>query len=663
MLQFKYAQFEDIKRSEWLVTNGLGGYASSSVSQANTRRYHGLLVATFNPPTDRRVLVSKIEETLSVEDKQFEFSTNQYGDVVHPKGCEYLTTFERLQIPRWTFQMDKYSIVKTLFMVQGANTTVVSYQNTSDVPITLSLNPLLVHRDYHSLFHQNDESNFYTEQTANQLKIYAHYGAEPLFFQFSKGIFKANRDWYKKFTYFNEQERGLDFQEDAYSVGYLKVDLEAGEECFLTFSTIENDACAWAAASRDQEIARIKTLQLTQNDAFLKDLVVSADQFVVQRKSTDSATIIAGYHWFTDWGRDTMIALRGLCITLGHQQKAQDILSTFFKYLDNGVLPNRFPDNSQDPVEYNTIDATLWLFVALYEYHQKFNDTAFIEQHFNQLTEILDAHIKGTHYNIHTTEDGLLSGGEGIAQLTWMDARVGDYVVTPRHGCPVEVNALWYNALKITLFFGDLLKKETPQYKTLLTQFEKNFKLKFWNKEGYLNDFITDETVDTKIRPNQIYALSLPFTLLNKKEQAQVLETVKKHLYTPLGLRTLSPDDADFTPTYGGDQWHRDTAYHQGTVWPFLLSEYWQAYLKAEDFSEKSKAEMRASLATMEEHFYKKDCVLGISEIFDGLEPNQGRGTANQAWSVAAIIKLLVENPVMSNDKLKPILGSQKESS
>lgn len=534
-------------------------------------------------------------------------------------------------------------------MVQGENTTVVSYQNTSDAPIALSLNPLFVHRDYHSMFHEEARYDFHAEQSCNKLEIYAHYKAPPLFFQFSKGSFIEKRDWYKNLTYFHEQERGLDDQEDTHSLGYLIVELAAGEECFLTFSTNDDDTCAWGKGLREQEIARINTLQATQTDAFLKDLMVAADQFVVQRKSTESTTIIAGYHWFTDWGRDTMIALRGLCITLGHQQKAQEILTTFFKYLDKGLLPNRFPDNSEDPVEYNTIDATLWLFVALYEYHQKFNDLGFIEQHFNQLTEILDAHIKGTHYNIHVTKDGLLSGGEGIAQLTWMDARVGDYVVTPRHGCPVEVNALWYNALNITILFGELLKKETPQYKTLLTQFERNFKAKFWNKAGYLNDVVNeDQTVDTKIRPNQIYALSLPFTLLDKKEQAQVLETFKKHLYTPLGLRTLSPDDLDFTPTYGGDQWHRDTAYHQGTVWTFLLSEYWQAYLKVADFSEAAKAEMRASLKQIKAHFYENDCICGISEIFDGLEPNQGRGTANQAWSVAAIVKLLVENPPIS---------------
>jgi predicted glycogen debranching enzyme len=652
MLQFKDAQFEDIKRSEWLITNGLGSYASSSVAGANTRRYHGLLVAAFNPPTDRRVLVSKVEETVLVGDKQIELSVNQYGDYIHPQGCAYLTTFERLPIPRWTYQMEGYRLEKTVFMVQGVNTTVVGYKNASPTALTLRLNPLFVHRDYHSMFHQNDQSNFYTEQSDKHFKIYAHYGAEPLFFQFSKGVFKSERNWYKNFTYFHEQERGLDAQEDAYSLGYLKIELEAGEECFLTFSTVENDACDWASASREQEISRVKMLQSTQNDAFLKDLVVSADQFVVQRQSTESATVIAGYHWFTDWGRDTMIALRGLCIALGHQQKAQDILTTFFKYVNKGLLPNRFPDNPNDPVEYNTIDATLWLFIALYEYHQKFNDTAFVAQHFDQLLAILDAHVKGTHYNIHVTKDGLLYGGEGIAQLTWMDARVGDYVVTPRHGCPVEVNALWYNALHITLYFGKLLKKGAPQYKTLLKQFEANFKAKFWNEAGYLNDVVNaDQTVDTQIRPNQIYALSLPFPLLNAKEQAQVLATVQKHLYTPLGLRTLSPDDAAFTPTYGGDQWHRDTAYHQGTVWTFLLSEYWQAYLKVAGFSEAAKAEMRDSLADIKTHFYEKDCVMGISEIFDGLTPNEGRGTANQAWSVAAIVKLLVENPPITHPK------------
>lgn len=645
MHYFLNQNFNEISSKEWLVTNGLGGYASSSLTGANSRRYHGLLVAAFNPPTDRRVLVSKIEEIVFVGEDMFELASNNYGSVVHPQGWQHLVSFDRSPIPRWIYQVNDQQIAKTIFMPQGENTTVISYQNLGNQAITLHLNPLYVYRDYHSMFHENGFYNYFIEQADSFLKIYPHYGSEPMYFAFSSGIFNENRNWYKNFTYLHEQERGLDFQEDAYSIGNLELVLEPNQECFLTFSTNAKVLTQSSSELREVEISRINTLKGTQTDTFLQDLVVSANQFIVQRKSTQSESIIAGYHWFTDWGRDTMIALRGLCISLGHQQTAQRILGTFFNYLDDGMLPNRFPDNSQDPIEYNTIDATLWLFVALYEYHQKFDDLAFVEKHFDKLLEILDAHKNGTRYGIHVTEDGLLAGGKGIAQLTWMDARVGDYVVTPRHGCPVEVNALWYNALKITVAFGKELNKKTDLYHVLLKKFEKNFKLKFWNEAGYLNDVIMlNNEVDNSIRPNQIYALSLPFSLLNEKEQEQVFENVHQHLYTPYGLRTLSPNDPNFRATYGGDQWQRDTAYHQGTVWPFLLSEYWQAYLRINKFSKAAKLQMHQSLEVLKNHFYENDCVFGISEIFDGLEPKLGKGTANQAWSVGAIIKLLVEN-------------------
>ena len=646
MYYFLNSSFEDVSQKEWLVTNGLGGYAGSSVAGANTRRYHGLLVAAFNPPTDRKVLVSKIEETLLVGDEQYEFSANHYGEFVHPPGWQYLVSFERLPIPRWVYQADSHCIAKTLFMVQNQNTTVISYQNLGKESVVLRLNPLCVHRDYHSLFHEDTFHNFFMEQGKNCLKIYPNYGSEAFYVGFTKGNFKENRHWFNNFTYPKEQERGLDFQEDAYSLGQFEIELAPNEECFLTLSTHSNVLSEQPTTLRKQEIERIKALGDTQTDSFLQDLVVSANQFVVQRKSTQSESIIAGYHWFTDWGRDTMIALRGLCISLGHKETSQRILTTFFNYLDDGMLPNRFPDNSRDPIEYNTIDATLWLFVALYEYYVKFDDLDFIKKHFDKLFEVLDAHKNGTRYGIHVTDEGLLYGGKGIAQLTWMDARVGDFVVTPRHGCPVEVNALWYNALKITQFFGRKLDRKTDIYNLMIRKFEKNFKPKFWNDKGYLNDVVMPHNeVDTSIRPNQIYALSLPFRLLNVEDEALVLANVREHLFTPFGLRTLSPEDPAFVPTYGGDQWQRDTAYHQGTVWPFLLGEYWQAYLQVHHFSKVAKAEMMASLETIKHHFYENDCLLGISEIFDGLEPTQGRGTANQAWSVGAIIKLLSDYP------------------
>ncbi len=640
--------YESLESKEWLVTNGLGGYASASVSGANTRRYHGLLVAARNPPTDRQVLVSKIEETVFGLHDTYGLSSNRYGDVIYPQGYQHIESFDRFPLPSWTYRFGEHTLVKTIGMVQGQNTTVVAYRNAGTETMNLRLNPLLVHRDYHSLFHQQPQFDFYAVRSGRSLKIHAQYGAAPLYLSFSAGDFVEIRHWFNRFTYRHEQQRGLDFQEDAYSIGFVMHLLEPGKTMYLTCSTEPPAPDFDPGAMLTTETARVLALRDVHptTDSFLQDLVVSANQFIVQRKSVGTETIIAGYHWFTDWGRDTMIALRGLCISLGDQQTAQRILSTFFRYLDDGMLPNRFPDNSHDPIEYNTIDATLWLFVALYEYHQRFNDLAFVEQHFEQLLTILDAHRDGTRYGIHVTEEGLLFGGKGTAQLTWMDARVGDYVVTPRHGCPVEINALWYNALQITIFFAKLLNRKPDMYGVLLRRFEQNFRTRFWNPGGYLNDVVVPGgTPDSSIRPNQIYALSLPFPLLNLTEQKQVLAVVTEHLYTPYGLRTLAPSDPAFAAVYGGDQWLRDTAYHQGTVWPFLLGEYWPAYLRVNKFSATAHAKMHSELAALKTHFYEHDCLFGISEIFDGLHPKDGRGTANQAWSVGAIVKLLIDYP------------------
>ena len=648
MPNFTKVNFEQLAGREWLVTNGLGGYASSTLAGANSRRYHGLLVAALNPPTDRQVLVSKVEETVFTGEGEFSLSSNRYGETIHPEGWQHLASFERLPLPQWVYRAGDYAIAKTVCMVQGANTTVVSYRNLGKEAVTLRLMPLFVRRDYHALYHRTGQDDYYFERHDGYLKLHAHYGANPVYWAFSTGEFTESRAWYHRFTYAQEQARGLDFQEDAYAVGYVEARLAAGAECFLTFSTGKGFRAAPPGELRSAEIRRVEALRGTQTDPFLRDLVLAADQFIVRRQSTGSKTIIAGYHWFTDWGRDTMIALRGLCLSTGEQETARDILETFFRHLDGGMLPNRFPDAGNDPVEYNTIDATLWLFVALYEYHRRFDDLPFVEAHFEELLAVLDAHRNGTRYGIRVTAEGLLYGGEGNTQLTWMDARVGDYVVTPRHGCPVEINALWYNALRITLDFAGGLGREPGPYPELLGRFEASFRPHFWNAGGYLNDVVVPGSApDESIRPNQLYAVSLPFPLLDHAAQGQVLATVHQHLYTPFGLRTLSPDDPRFAARYGGNPWSRDTAYHQGTAWPFLLAEYWQAYMRVHGDSAAAREHLHAELEPLKEHFYEADGLFGISEVFDGLAPEGGGGTINQAWSVAALIKLLSDFPVV----------------
>ena len=386
-----------------------------------------------------------------------------------------------------------------------------------------------------------------------------------------------------------------------------------------------------------------KGLKPDSKDEFLQDLAVCGDQFLVKRKSSNAFTVLAGYHWFTDWGRDTMIAMRGLTVAQGKKAVSESIIRTFLNYLDQGMLPNRFPDKGEEP-EYNTIDATLWLFVVLHEYYENFENQAFIAEVYPQLSEIIQAYRQGTRYNIHETETGLIYGGEGLSQLTWMDARVGDYVVTPRHGCAVEINALWYNALKVYQNFGRILSLPEEISDKQLTTFEDTFKKYFLNEQGYLNDVvIPGDLVDDRIRPNQIYALSLPFALLSHKEAARVLEIVKNHLYTDLGLRSLSPNHPDFKPYYGGNQWDRDTAYHQGTVWAFLWGEYALAYLRVNKNTKKAKTVIQKQMKAFEQHFYQESCLGGISEIFDGLEPMDGRGCIQQAWSIGMLLLVMLE--------------------
>ncbi|MBK7938262.1 MAG: glycogen debranching enzyme N-terminal domain-containing protein [Lewinellaceae bacterium] len=655
MLTLKNTQpdFAELASKEWLVTNGIGGYASSTVVGANTRRYHGLLAASMNPPTERTVMVSKIEECIVFNrDCVFGLSSNQYPGAVHPQGFRYFRFFERKPLPRMKFEAQGNHILKTVFMVHGSNTTVVEYENTGETTFKIRLTPLFVYRDYHALAREDSFFDYWMKRENGYYTLYAHFGATPLYFNFSAGEFVEKRDWYKKLEYTRELDRGLDAHEDACSVASIDVVLKPGAKVHLVFSTDEKMVTEDPEALKFNELQRIESLvPKDSDDSFLRDLMIAGDQFLVRRNSTEGYSLLAGYHWFTDWGRDTMIAMRGLTIATRKQEVSRSILATFFRYIDRGMLPNRFPDRNE-PLEYNTIDATLWLFVAMYEYYQAFHDLSFITEHFDALTDILDQHIAGTRYQIRVTPEGFLSGGEGLAQLTWMDARVGDFVVTPRHGCPVEIQALWFNALRIYQYFAGTLDKPFGEYRQIGDRLQDNFKKHFVRPDGALNDVLlaaeqqtpdARPAVDGSLRPNQIYAVSLPFSLLDREAEKRVVKVVREHLLTDYGLRSLSPEHPDFKPVYEGDPWHRDTAYHQGTVWPFLLGEYITAHLKVNDWSEAAQKEALALLEPLKRHFYQQDCILGISEIFDGKLPRPGKGTVHQAWSVGALIKTLLD--------------------
>ncbi len=636
--------FQSLAQKEWLVTNGIGGFASSSVCGANTRRYHGLLVASFAPPTERKVLVSKVEEKVIAAKEEFYIGTNAYPGTIHPQGYQYLASFSATPFPTSTFTKGKNILSKTIFMRYGSNTTVVSYANKGEEALLLELTPLLVYRDYHHLFHEDDRWDFETGELEERLlEIRPAKNIPPIYFRFTAGLFYTDLDWYRDFVYEREKERGLDFQEDARSIGKVSCMLAPGESTHLIFSTTLADVQGDPEEWKKKEINRISAIAKKGKARFISDLMVSGDQFLVDRNSSESKTLIAGYPWFTDWGRDTMIAMRGLVIATGNKNAAESMLLTFLKYQHKGMIPNRFPDTGGEP-EYNTMDATLWMFIALHDYYEQFKDKEFIRSVFDQLTQILEHHVRGTSYNIHITGEGLLYGGQEGTQLTWMDAKVGDYVVTPRIGCPVEINALWYNALCVYVSFGKILGYPVEAYDHRAKDFKRIFCQSFINPSGYLYDVvIPGHDPDDSFRPNQLYAISLPYSPLPIKDGKRVLKLIGEHLYTDYGLRSLSPNDPNFKPIFTGDQWQRDNAYHQGTVWSFLWGEYALAYLKVHKNSASAKKWVNEHVAKLEDHFYTKEGLHCISENFDGEIPLIGKGCIQQAWSIGMTLLALIK--------------------
>ena len=635
--------FETATSREWLVTNGLGGFAGSTLCGANTRRYHGLFVPALTPPTSRMVMVSKVEEAMDAGEGWVELGTNHYPGAIHPRGYEHLTAFERTPLPVATFTAGNGTLSKTVWMRHGRNVTIVRYANEGDAPINIRLRPLLVCRDYHHLRRATPDLSFVTTSIEPGLwSIEPEPGGRLLWMRFTAGTFEPAVDWYRNFIYDKETERGLDDREDACCIGTLAHRLEPGQAVHLVFTLAVEDIGGDPEELRMEEVGRIKTLVPKGiKDPFVRDLCVSGDQFLVRRG--EGTTIIAGYPWFTDWGRDTMIAMRGLVIARGLKKASRSIFRTFLAWTDRGMIPNRFPDAGETP-EYNTFDATLWLFVALYEHVQRFEDGKFMLEVLPKLEEIIDHHATGTRYGIGMTDDGLLCGGTEGVQLTWMDAMVDGHVVTPRQGCPVEINALWYNALRIIRSFKAMAGRETGGLDKLIRKVRDSFRRRFIHPDGYLNDVVQpDGAVDSSVRPNMIYAVSLPFSPLRRRDRRAVLDRVTRDLYTDLGLRSLAPDHPAFVPMYGGSPWTRDHAYHQGTVWAYIWGEWALAYLRVHRFSPEACAEVSARLTGFKDHFYRQDALFAVSEIFDGGAPGPGRGCVQQAWSVGMLLRVLLD--------------------
>ena len=638
---------ESATSREWLETNGLGGFASSTIAGMNTRRYHGLLVAATEPPAGRLVLLSKLEETVVIGERRFELGVNQYPGAVHPIGFQYLAGFRLDPFPVFTYHVEDIEIEKRVAMIHGENTTVVTYrvrplQGKLPGDCTLEIRPLIAFRDFHATTHENSQINSDLEVTSGLVSLTPYEGMPTLHLAHNANEITPTGDWYRTFEYATEYERGLEYQEDLFNPLSATYHLKAGEDLVVIASTAihnagESEALLMAEVSRREQIAE----STPSADPLTRALTVAADQFIVKRGELQ--TVIAGYHWFGDWGRDTMIALPGLTLVTGRLDAARDILLAFAENIDRGMLPNRFPDYPGDTnLEYNTVDAALWFFEAVRSYLHYGGDAAIVKKHiYPKLKEIIDWHGRGTRYGIQVDSDGLLNCGEPGLQLTWMDAKIGDWVVTPRHGKPVEIQALWYNALRI---MEGLSGRGGKQYGEMADRARLSFNEQFWNtEEQCLFDVVNGEQRDASIRPNQIFAVSLKHSMLEPDRARSVIEIVKRELFTPTGIRSLSPRDPQYRCRYEGGVWERDSAYHQGIVWPWLMGPFISAYIKTHEHQEQARAEAAQWLETFHDrmkHFW----VGQIPEITDAEAPYRSRGCIAQAWSVAELLRAAVED-------------------
>lgn len=645
---------------EWLVSNGIGGYASGTIAGLLTRSYHGLLIAALRPPLGRTLLLAKIDDMASYDGQNYPLFSNRWATgIIEPHGYKYLEQFHlEGTTPVWTYALQDALLEKRIWMQQGANTTYITYtyarpiHSASAPAIQISIKTLVNFRNHHEVIHIGDLPKLRAVLQEQGIKVIVFDGKTSFYLLSATATATLNNDWYADYYLAMEAYRGLDAVEDHMDAGFFQATLQAGETFTLVASTqpdpllsgraayasrqsYENNLYAAAWPDKTDEPA----IQQGCDDTF-KQLVLAADQFIVQRASATEPkgnSIIAGYHWFGDWGRDTMISLPGLTLATGRPEIARRILRTFAAYVDQGMLPNRFPDEGETP-EYNTVDATLWYFEAIRAYHQASGDDDLLNELFPVLQEIISWHLRGTRYQIHCDpQDGLIFAGEPGVQLTWMDAKVDDWVVTPRIGKPVEINALWFNALRVMADIANLLKQDASLYQSTAEKAKKGFD-RFWNQsKGYCYDVLDGPTGDDPaLRPNQLFAVSLAHSPLNHERQRAIVETCARHLLTSHGLRSLSADDPKFIGHYGGDRHQRDAAYHQGTVWAWLIGPFVSAYTRV--YGDPVAA--RTYLTPLIRHFSSAHCVGSISEIFDGDPPFEPRGCIAQAWSVAEVLRV-----------------------
>ena len=637
------------------MTNGLGGYACGTVSGANTRRYHGFLMASLNPPVARTLLVAKIEVSAHYLGVDTDLSANEFaGGAISGEGFVHIESFAVVEgIPVWRYAIADALLEQRIFMAPGSNTSYLCLNLLrASAPLAVTLKPLITYRDYHS--HGRGARDFKLEADTAECRVQAFAAAQPYRLTLSEGGFSAAPVWYWNFWHRREAERGLDALEDLLTPGSFAAELRPGRPLFLV-ATAESDAPAPGDLVLEDLEARAQRLTATLPKSapdWIHTLTRASDQFIVRRGGTGTAhSVIAGYPWFADWGRDTMISLPGLTTSLKRYDLAAGILRTFARFMDRGMLPNRFPDGGEPP-EYNTADATLWMFHALEDYLRATRDPDLLNELFPALMSSVHAHADGTRYGIGVDpKDALLRAGERGMQLTWMDAKHGDTVFTPRIGKPVEINALWLNALDVSVRLAARLRNNAEKRfcESLLKQATLSFG-RFWNAErACLYDVIDVDGgagEDARMRPNQVFAVSLPYSALSKEQMRAVVDACAQALLTGAGLRTLSPREPGYIGRYEGDPRERDAAYHMGTVWTWPLGPFALAHYRAY-----GDARLAQSLLAPMAQQVNGACLGTLGEIFDGDAPHSARGCFAQAWSVAEILRawLYLERRISKN--------------
>jgi len=660
---------ENLLTKEWLLTNGRGGYASSTIVGCNTRAYHGLLIGSLNPPVKRVMALSSCLEMIISKGNVFHLSTFEFSDKFAPAGYCFQKGFRKDICAHFDYEVEKLELTKSVYLLRDTDTLVLVYDFKSvQKPVEFAIRPFVGLRDFHTLqksyapFHSNrlDKGLLVRHNTPDNCR---------LFLSCPSAKYIKDSQWWFNFVYRVDKERGQNFTEDLWTPGFYKcridspvkilfwanlhtpsADFEPDKLINTDIETILQDLQKYQENIKRRINNSKQSHQLSLGNCQVKNqklheaFSLAADQFIVKRKLADKSrtTILAGYPWFADWGRDAFISLPGLLLSTGRFEEAYSVLTTFAAAMDNGMIPSRFDDINSTAC-FNSVDASLWFVNAAFQYLQAGGDSkGFTKEILPTIDCVMESYRNGTRFDIHADDDGLITAGNEQTQLTWMDAKYDGIAFTPRCGKAVEVNALWYNChCLLAQFYADKSAEKARQYESQANQIGKSFCDLFWNrKKAYLNDCIfPDGSVDESLRPNQIFAVSLAYSPLSAEQQKSVVNVVQSQLLTPYGLRTLDRSSTNYKPKYTGPQRLRDEAYHQGTVWPYLIGPFIESYLKIHKFSKESKKQAAEFILPLLQHLNEDGCLGSVSEIFDADAPHEPKGCFAQAWSVAELIR------------------------